>query len=192
MNEKILIGQDVAEIMLRYIDQIEADPSFQLYVSLTPAVSSGTEDVFKDLFGTENGKLAYDSFMSDLDNQKDYGGELNKKIDDVRKGLDILSEIQTKGLDIAHIGYSTNFLHTNIMFYKDGAQIDCGTSLVNDISSYEIDNVPVSYEIYSCSKDESREIKHSYESFDSSGLTMITDPILEAIRREFPETYIES
>ena len=128
MNEKILTGQDVAKIMQRYIDEIEKDPSFELYVSLTPAIPPGTEDVFDDIFG-ENGKSAYKSFMSDSEDQKDFGGELKKQIYDVRKGLDILSDIRAKGLDIAYIGYSTNnSQHTHIMFYKDGAMIEFGMS----------------------------------------------------------------
>ncbi|NOQ37898.1 hypothetical protein GQ472_03335 [archaeon] len=190
MEKKILTGQDVANIMLRYIDEIEKDPSFELYVSLTPAIHSGTEDVFDDIFGTEAGKSAYGSFMSDLDNQKDYGGELKKEIDDVRKGLNILSDIHTKGMDIAHIKYSTRYLDTYIMFYKDGAQIECGTSLANHMEVNEIDIRPKSSEISISDKDEKPVINHLYERFDSTGLTIITDPILEAIKREYPETYI--
>ena len=194
MSEKILTGQDVAKIMLRYIDEIEKDPDFELYVSLTPAVPSGTEDVFDDIFG-ENGKSAYESFMSDSENQKDFGGELKKEMDNVRKGLDILSDIHTKGLDIACIKYSTKYLDTLIMFYRDSAQIELGTSLVNDIEYdeidiNEIDITPESSETSIADGDEKPVVKHRYDRFDSTGLTIITDPILEAIKREYPGTYI--
>lgn len=188
MERKILTGSDVINLMLSNSKAIEADSSFEMYVSLMPAIPPGAEKVFKDIFGAKESKSGYESFMSDLGMNEDYTGKRRIQINDIEGSLYTLENIRTKRMDIAYIGYSTKQMKVDIMFYRDGAKIRLDTSLMNEID--EKDSADISSKASEADEDVSAVIKPRYEKFDSTGLTFLTDPIFEAIKSAYTNTEI--